>query len=74
MVSRMRWSSFHPTLRKIQSHIINIRDFGSLIPLNIKEDTVNLMRGTKCNWLLKFYVWKRCMAYIFLMAHFITMR
>gem|GEM_PF-6107076 len=32
------------------------------------------MRETKYNWRLKFYVWKKCMVFIFLVEPSITMR
>lgn len=70
----MRWNLFLPTPERIRSPIINTKDFGSLILLNIKGDIVNLMRETKYNWRLKFYVWKKCMVFIFLVEPSITMR
>ena len=74
MASRMRWNLFLPTPERIRSPIINTKDYGSLILLNIKGDIVNLMRETKYNWRLKFYVWKKCMVFIFLVEPSITMR
>lgn len=53
MASRMRWNLFLPTPERIRSPIINTKDFGSLILLNIKGDIVNLMRETKYNWRLE---------------------
>lgn len=40
MASRMRWNLFLPTPERIRSPIINTKDFGSLILLNIKGDIV----------------------------------